>query len=61
MTLDATPFKPAIVYTIYIAATPERVWQALTSPEFTRLFFFGRTIEISPHEAIQEMQGKNNR
>jgi uncharacterized protein YndB with AHSA1/START domain len=22
-------FKPAIVYTIYIASTPERVWQAL--------------------------------
>ena len=23
-------FKPAIVYTIYIASTPEKVWQALT-------------------------------
>ena len=29
-------FKPAIVYTIYIASTPEKVWQALTSAEFSR-------------------------
>jgi uncharacterized protein YndB with AHSA1/START domain len=38
-------FKPAIVYTIYIAATPERVWQALTSAEFSRKYFSGFAIE----------------
>ena len=27
--------KPHFVYTTYIASTPERVWQALTDPEFT--------------------------
>ncbi len=26
-------FKPAIVYTIYIAATPEQAWQALATAE----------------------------
>ena len=37
-------FKPAIVYTIYIASTPERVWQALTSAEFSRKYFSGFAI-----------------
>jgi uncharacterized protein YndB with AHSA1/START domain len=38
-------FKPAIVYTIYIAATPEKVWEALTSAEFSRKYFSGFGIE----------------
>jgi uncharacterized protein YndB with AHSA1/START domain len=39
-------FKPATVYTIYIAATPEKVWQALTSAEFSRKYFFGNAVEV---------------
>ena len=38
-------FNPAIVYTIYIAATPEKVWQALTTAEFSRQYFSGFAIE----------------
>jgi uncharacterized protein YndB with AHSA1/START domain len=38
-------FKPAIVYTIYIAAPPETVWQALTTAEFSRQYFSGFAIE----------------
>jgi uncharacterized protein YndB with AHSA1/START domain len=38
-------FKPAIVYTIYIAATPEQVWKALTTAEFSRNYFSGFAIE----------------
>ena len=44
--LDITKFKPAIVYTIYIASTPEKVWQALTSAEFSRKYFFGNAVEV---------------
>ena len=33
------------VYVIYIAAAPERIWTALTSSEFTRQYFFGRSVE----------------
>ena len=44
--IDAAKFKPKTVYVIYIAATPERVWQALTSSEFTRRYFWDRAIEI---------------
>jgi uncharacterized protein YndB with AHSA1/START domain len=38
-------FKPAIVYTIYIASTPEKVWQALTTAEFSRKYFSGLAVE----------------
>jgi uncharacterized protein YndB with AHSA1/START domain len=39
-------FRPAIVYTIYIASTPDKVWQALTSAEFSRNYFFGNAVEV---------------
>src|SRR5258705_84327 len=38
-------FKPAIVYTIYIASTPEKVWRALTTAEFSRKYFSGFAVE----------------
>src|ERR1700750_1700604 len=38
-------FKPAIVYTIYIAPTPEKIWDALTTAEFSRKYFSGFAIE----------------
>jgi uncharacterized protein YndB with AHSA1/START domain/DNA-binding transcriptional ArsR family regulator len=35
--LEETPMeKPQFVYTTYIRTTPERLWQALTQPAFTR-------------------------
>jgi uncharacterized protein YndB with AHSA1/START domain len=43
---DLENFKPATVYTIYIASTPEKVWQALTSAEFSRKYFFGNAVEV---------------
>jgi uncharacterized protein YndB with AHSA1/START domain len=38
-------FKPMTVYTIYIASTPEKVWEALTSAEFSRKYFSGLAVE----------------
>lgn len=46
--IDAARFKPRTVYVTYIAATPEKVWQALIDPAFTAQYFFGRTVEIEP-------------
>ena len=46
--IDAAKLKPRTVYVTYIAATPEKVWQALTDPAFTAQYFFGRTIEVEP-------------
>jgi uncharacterized protein YndB with AHSA1/START domain len=45
-TIDVRDFKPAIVYTIYIAATPEKVWEALTQAEFSRKYFSGHAVEV---------------
>lgn len=46
MSLDQ--FKPLTVYTIYIAAAPEKVWEALTSAEFSKDYFFGNAVEVEP-------------
>lgn len=33
--------KASFVYVTYIRTTPERLWQALTDPEFNRQYWFG--------------------
>jgi uncharacterized protein YndB with AHSA1/START domain len=43
--IDIGKFEAATVYTTYIAATPEKVWLALTSAEFSRRYFFGNAVE----------------
>jgi uncharacterized protein YndB with AHSA1/START domain/DNA-binding transcriptional ArsR family regulator len=43
---DGDPVEnPTFVYTTYIKTTPERLWQALTEPAFTRRYWFGLTFE----------------
>ncbi|MFN5719944.1 MAG: SRPBCC domain-containing protein, partial [Bradyrhizobium sp.] len=44
--MNIETFKPAIVYAIYIAATPEKVWQALTDAELSRQYFSGNAVEV---------------
>ena len=44
--MKTDPFNPTLVYTIYIASTPEKVWQALTSAEFSQRYFFGNSVEV---------------
>jgi uncharacterized protein YndB with AHSA1/START domain len=44
--MDLSRFKPTTVYVIYIASTPEKVWQALTSAEFSQKYFFGNSVAI---------------
>jgi uncharacterized protein YndB with AHSA1/START domain len=48
--IDVKDFSPAIVYTIYIASTPEKVWQALTSAEFSRQYFSGLAVEMEARQ-----------
>jgi uncharacterized protein YndB with AHSA1/START domain len=43
--MDTSTYIPQTIYTIYIAATPEQVWQALTTAEFSRKYFSGFAIE----------------
>ncbi len=44
--IDISAFKPTFVYTIYIASTPDKVWQALTRAEFSRQYFSGFAVEL---------------
>lgn len=41
---ESTVEKPTFVYTTYIETTPERLWQALTDPAFTKRYW-GATFE----------------
>ena len=44
--MDIGKFNPSLVYTIYIASTPEKVWEALTSAEYSRDYFSGFGVEV---------------
>lgn len=37
--------EPTFVYVTYIRTTPEQLWKALTNPEFTRQYWWGRAVE----------------
>jgi uncharacterized protein YndB with AHSA1/START domain len=34
------------VYSVFILATPEQIWEAITKPEFTERYFHGARIEV---------------
>jgi uncharacterized protein YndB with AHSA1/START domain len=36
--------KPEFIYVTYIKTTPEKLWEALTSSEFTRQYWFGTEV-----------------
>jgi len=36
------------VYEVFIKATPEQIWEAITTPEFTERYFYGARIENTP-------------
>jgi uncharacterized protein YndB with AHSA1/START domain len=44
--IELAATKPDTGYTIYIASTPEKVWRALTTAEFSRQYFFGFAVEM---------------
>ena len=35
------------VYSIFIKASPEQVWEAITTPEFTQKYFFGSRVTVT--------------
>jgi uncharacterized protein YndB with AHSA1/START domain len=40
------------VYQLFIKATPEQIWDAITKPEFTERYFYGVRIETGPQVRI---------
>jgi uncharacterized protein YndB with AHSA1/START domain len=45
--MDIGKFRPSLVYSIYIASTPENIWEALTSAEYSRQYFSGFGVEVA--------------
>jgi uncharacterized protein YndB with AHSA1/START domain/DNA-binding transcriptional ArsR family regulator len=43
----ATDSKPRLVYQIIINAPQERVWEAITTPEFTARYYYGSTLKTN--------------
>jgi uncharacterized protein YndB with AHSA1/START domain len=43
----ATEVQTTQVYNIFIKATPEAIWEAITKPEFTERYFHGARITIA--------------
>ncbi|WP_221567963.1 SRPBCC family protein [Alkalihalobacillus sp. TS-13] len=41
------------VYATYIATTPEKLWEVLTSGEFTKKYFFGREVQSDWEEGAE--------
>ena len=35
------------VYSVFIKATPERIWEAITTPEFTEKYFYASRVELA--------------
>ena len=49
------------VYQVFVKATPEQIWEAITKPEFTSKYFHGVTIETTSGErrSFQDGELKN--
>ena len=43
------------VYQVFIKATPEAIWEAITSPDFTAQYFYGARVEANATRRISKM------
>ena len=43
-----TEVQTTQVYQVFIKATPEQIWDAITKPEFTQKYFYGARISATP-------------
>ena len=46
------------VYSVFIRATPDQVWEAITRPEFTEKFFYGVRVEIRDGRRLSSTSGR---
>jgi uncharacterized protein YndB with AHSA1/START domain len=47
------------VYSVFIKATPEQIWDAITKPEFTHKYFFGSHVTVTADE-YRSVNGEGN-
>ncbi len=53
------PQRGTQVYQVFIKASPEEIWEAITTPEFTRKYFFGSHVTVTP-ERYTGLDGEGN-
>jgi uncharacterized protein YndB with AHSA1/START domain len=51
-----TEIQTTQIYQVFIKATPEQIWQAITDPDFTQKYFYGSRVK-STFEAGAEYSG----
>jgi uncharacterized protein YndB with AHSA1/START domain len=44
------------VYSLFIKATPEQIWEAITKPEFSHKYFYGSHVTVTP-DAYRSLDG----
>lgn len=54
MTAQATQ-----VYQVFIRATPEAIWEAITTPEFTEKYFYGSRVHLA-RDRYRGVDGEGN-
>ena len=47
-----TEIQTTQVYQVFIKATPEQIWEAITKPEFTKRYFHGARIDVTPERYL---------
>lgn len=51
--MNTTTTAPATqVYQVFIKASPERIWEAIVTPDLTMRYFHGSRIEITPARRV---------
>ena len=53
-----TEIQTTQVYQVFIKATPEAIWDAITKPEFTERYFHGARITVTPEH--RKTRGPND-
>ena len=46
--IHTTEIQTTQVYQVFIKATPEAIWDAITNPDFTEKYFYGVRIDTKP-------------
>jgi len=52
-----TEIQTTQVYQVFIQATPEQIWEAITNPDFTEKYFYGARIELKDSRRISHGPG----
>jgi uncharacterized protein YndB with AHSA1/START domain len=50
--VNTTTAQATQVYEVFIKASPERIWQAIVTPDLTRRYFHRSRIEITPTRRV---------